>query len=84
MTSHNICAGFYVIGIYPINPRAIPPEKFVTSSKCQELEKVQLYSIFNPLIHCFIHSYEIVASSLIFMHTYMHKYIHVINSCSFN
>ena len=51
MTPHNIRAGFWVTGIYPINPRAIPPEKFVTSSKCQELVKVQLYSVFNSLIH---------------------------------
>ena len=51
MTPHNICAGFQVTGIYPINPRAIPPEKFVTSGKCQELVKVQLYSVFNSLIH---------------------------------
>ena len=51
MTPHNICAGFRVTGIYPINLRAIPPEKFVTSSKCQELVKVQLYSVFNSLIH---------------------------------
>ena len=43
MTPHNIRAGFRVTGIYPINPRAIPPEKFVTSSKCQELVKVRLY-----------------------------------------
>ena len=51
MTPDNIHAGFQVTGIYPINPRAIPPEKFVTSSKCQELVKVQLYSVFNSLIH---------------------------------
>ena len=51
MTPHYIRAAFHVTGIYPINPRAIPPEKFVTCSKCQELEKVQLYSIFNSLIH---------------------------------
>ena len=51
MNLHNIHAGFQVTGIYPINPRAIPPEKFVTSSKCQELVKVQLYSVFNSLIH---------------------------------
>ena len=51
MTPYNIRAGFRVTGIYPINPRAIAPEKFVTSSKCQELVKVQLYSVFNSLIH---------------------------------
>ena len=51
MTPHNIGASFRVTGIYPINPRAIPPEKFVTSSKCQELEKAQLYSVFNSLNH---------------------------------
>ena len=27
MTPHNIRAGFCVTGIYPINPRAIPPRK---------------------------------------------------------
>ena len=51
MTPLNICAGFCVTRTYPINPRAIPPENFVTSSKCQELEKVQLYLVFNSLIH---------------------------------
>ena len=40
MIPHNIHTAFRVTGIYPINPRAIPPEKFVTSSECQELEKV--------------------------------------------
>ena len=39
MTPHNIHAGFRVT------------EKFVTSNKCQELVKVQLYSVFNSLIH---------------------------------
>ena len=51
MTPHNIHAAFCITGIYPINQREIPPEKFVTRSKCQELEKVQLYSVFNSLIH---------------------------------
>ena len=43
MTQHNICAAFCVTGIFPLNLRAIPPEKFVGSSKCQEFKKLNYF-----------------------------------------
>ena len=43
MTPHNIKAAFEVTGIYPLNPRAIPSEKFVANSKSR-VEKMLEFS----------------------------------------
>ena len=43
MTQHNVHSAFWVTGIFPLNPRVMPPEKFVGSSKCQELKKLNYF-----------------------------------------
>ena len=43
MTQHNVHSAFRVTGIFPLNPRAIPPEIFVGSSKCQELKNFNYF-----------------------------------------
>ena len=91
MTQHNTCSAFHVTGIFPLNPWAIPLEKFVGSSKCQELKKLNYFHFFNWLIllkllffvtHTHTHTHTFLKHSLscklyfkLIKHTNIYSYI---------